>query len=260
MTRRAILALVSVLNQRGAHKARAGSRDSDGTSKGMEEDMDITHYALLAELCYYPGPGFVESVGKAQTLLDESYPEAAEALRPFTAYVAQTSDAELEDLYLRSFAVQAIATLDVGYVLFGDDYKRGELLSNLNHEHNAAHIDCRGELADHLPNVLCLLAKMPDSELRQELIRDILVPAVRKIIGEFDEERISARHKAYKKHYKTLLEPCADDVRMYEHILCTIASVLEQDFAVPEHQLPSATGDFLQSVNTEMEIEQTAAE
>ena len=45
---------------------------------------------------------------------------------------------------------QVLATLDIGYVLFGDDYKRGELLANLNQEHRKANNDCGTELADHL--------------------------------------------------------------------------------------------------------------
>jgi hypothetical protein len=33
-------------------------------------------------------------------------------------------------LFTRSFDVQAVTTLDLGYIVFGEDYKRGELLVN----------------------------------------------------------------------------------------------------------------------------------
>ena len=71
---------------------------------------------------------------------------------------------DLQELHTRTFDVQALTTLGTGYVLFGDDYKRGALLSNLNREHNDAQNDCRGELADHLPNVLRLIPKLKDQE------------------------------------------------------------------------------------------------
>ena len=68
------------------------------------------------------------------------------------------------ELYLRTFDVQAITTLDIGYVLFGEDYKRGALLAGLSAEHKKVSNDCGIELADHLPNVLRLLPKMEAGE------------------------------------------------------------------------------------------------
>ena len=72
---------------------------------------------------------------------------------------------DLQELHTRTFDVQSLTTLDIGYVLFGDDYKRGALLSNLNQEHSRAENDCRGELADHLPNLLRLIPKLKDQDL-----------------------------------------------------------------------------------------------
>ena len=59
-----------------------------------------------------------------------------------------------EEIYTRTFDVQAITTLDVGYVLFGDDYKRGELLVNLNNEHTKAGNDLRNGISWRSPSKL----------------------------------------------------------------------------------------------------------
>ena len=62
------------------------------------------------------------------------------------------------------------------------------MLSNLNREHAKAGNDCGSELADHLPNLLRLLPKLENAGLREELVREVLVPALMLMIREFDPE------------------------------------------------------------------------
>jgi nitrate reductase assembly molybdenum cofactor insertion protein NarJ len=170
----------------------------------------------------------------------------------------------MEELFTRSFDVQSITTLDVGYVLFGEDYKRGELLSNLNREHNEADIDCKGELADHLPNLLRLIAafgEVPDkAELVEELVEEILAPALRQMISEFDPERLEEKDECYLQHYKTLIETPGEYFTAYCHCLEAVHLVLAKDFSLKEKAAekppmlePSLS--FLKSVRQEMEIE-----
>ena len=122
-----------------------------------------------------------------QAFLDRQYPEAGAALNAFTGFVSHASLVEQEELFTRSFDVQAVTTLDLGYVLFGDDYKRGALLVNLNREHREAGNPCHNELADHLPNVLRLLPKLQDAALRDELVdrdRCGIAGAIRFVVDE----------------------------------------------------------------------------
>lgn len=112
--------------------------------------------------------------------MDANYPEAAKLFNDFTKFAKIADPKSWEEIYTRSFDVQALTTLDLGYVLFGDDYKRGELLVNLNNEHKKAGNVCGNELSDHLPNVLRLLAKLEDEQLLADLISLILYPALRK--------------------------------------------------------------------------------
>ena len=131
--------------------------------------MNYAHYADVAELFDYPGPAFASRGWTLLGFLRQHYPDAAIELEQFLdAIPANTLD--LQELHTRTFDVQSLTTLDIGYVLFGDDYKRGALLSNLNQEHNRAQNDCRGELADYLPNLLRLIPKLKDQELLGELV------------------------------------------------------------------------------------------
>lgn len=216
---------------------------------------NITHYTMLAELFEYPGRLFGKHVSEIQLWLDANRPAAGNFLKPFSHYISQASPVEMEELFTRSFDVQAVTTLDLGYVVFGDDYKRGELLVNLNREHREAGNSCGTELADHLPNVLRLLPRMKDLSIRDELAGKVLAPALRKMIGEFDPEHIKAKDKVYKKHHKTILDRQDDHYTVYQVTLMALYDVLKSDFTFSEEDPKEATSDFLKSIHSEIEIE-----
>ena len=220
----------------------------------MEKSID--HYQLIAGLFEYPEPDFPERAKEIQAQLDTRYPEAGEMLRPFTQFISAASLLEMEELFVRSFDVQAVTTLDIGYVLFGDDYKRGELLVNLNREHKAVNNDCFHELSDHLPNILRLLPKMQDQEIILELIEKMLAPALNKMIREFETDRIKAKEKSYKKHYKTLIDRSKTSYTVYQRTLMALHEILKQDFDFVEQVVQDEkSSDFLKSINTEMATE-----
>ncbi len=158
-------------------------------------------------------------------------------------------------MFTRSFDVQAITTLDLGYVLFGDDYKRGAVLVNLNREHREAGVECYSELADHLPNILRLLAKMQKPDLRSELVEKIVAPALQRIIAEFNPEKMEKKKAVYKKHHKTLIESSERYGTIYQYPLKALYRVLKTDFEFQEAEALSRSAGFLKSVNTEMDIE-----
>lgn len=215
----------------------------------------MDHYTLLADLFSYPGPDVIEQVERVQVYLDEHYPKAAVKLEEFTKVVSRASLIELEELYIRSFDVQAVTTLDIGYVLFGDDYKRGAMLVQLNREHAEVDNPCYDELADHLPNVLRLLPLLTDADFRRELVDMLLAPALYKIIGEFDPDKIDKKEKVYKRHHRTLIESSKEYRTIYRLPLMALYSVIEQDFDLTVQKPPEISSDFLKSIGTEIELE-----
>lgn len=225
----------------------------------------MNHYCQLAGLFDFPAPGFAARGRSLLEFLRERYPEAAVEVKQFLDAIPE-STLDLQELHTRTFDVQSLTTLDVGYVLFGDDYKRGELLSNLNREHAKAENDCKGELADHLPNVLRLIPRLKDADLRVEMVRELLVPALMLMIREFDPERIERKNASYQKHYKTLIEPArGSESTIYSRALKAALCVLAEDFQAGEtmtrlsnwNRRPQ-TVDFLALVEKEMEIERSA--
>ncbi len=225
---------------------------------------DFSHYQAIAELFDYPQPDYRARVQNALVVLAERYPEATEILRAFELMLpgeGQTLDEEeldeIQEIFTRSFDVQSITTLGVGYVMFGDDYKRGELLVNLNREQRLVGLHWGSELSDHLPNVLRLLAKWEDPELVVEFVEEVLYRATKRMTAEFETSRMETRNGLYKKHYKTLIDSSQTRGTMFREALRTLLSVLESDFEVSNYVPTEHDNPFLKNLGRELDIEAT---
>ena len=222
----------------------------------------LSHYECLADLFDYPQADYLEVVRRTLRVLATQYSDSAARLEIFNqnmpsadGLLSERELDQLQEIFTRSFDVQSVTTLGVGYVMFGDDYKRGELLVNLNREHREASVDCGSELSDHLPNVLRLIARWRDPDLTREFVEEILHPAVQMMMGEFNVGRIEQRNKLYKKHYKTLIHSSAERGTMFQEPLAALALVLRADFNLSEWVPPEQKSDFLRSVGRELDIE-----
>ena len=221
----------------------------------MELKNKFSHYVLLANLFDYPQSNYKELVIQVQNYLEQGFPELAIKLAPFTHFVTEESLHQMEELFTRSFEVQAVTTLDLGYLLFGDDYKRAELLVNLNREHNAVGNDCGNELADHLPNLLRLLPKLQDEVLLKELINHVVAPGLLKIIDDFRPERLQEKNKVYKKHHKTLIEQSPHYGLIYSVPVQVVMDFVSADFQIKLAKETEKESGFLGSLDQEMELE-----
>jgi nitrate reductase assembly molybdenum cofactor insertion protein NarJ len=214
----------------------------------------LSHYDEFAALFDYPDADYPAGVWAAHVAVADHCPEAAARLETFAATLPDAVH-ETQEIFTRSFDVQAITTLSVGYLLFGDDYKRGELLANLNREHREAGVDCGRELSDHLPNVLRLMARWPDRALVTELVQEVVRPAVERMLAEFGPERMAQRDRLYAKHFKTLIAASAERGTMFREPLAALAAVLDRDFERAEPKPAERNSDFLQSIGRELDIE-----
>ncbi|MDP3981263.1 MAG: hypothetical protein Q8Q33_07625 [Chlamydiota bacterium] len=214
--------------------------------------MQFNHYSMMADLFAYPNSSFLEKVQQSAIFLKKSHPSAADEVDLFYEGLPKGNPDQLQEIFTRTFDIQAITTLDVGYVLFGDDYKRGQILSNLNREHKNANNDCGLELADHLPNLLRLIPKLDDIELIQDLVSEILAPALQIMVHEFDPGRWVKKNKLYQKKYKTLIEMSVNHSDVYYHALKALLLVLKQDFQINEEIVPShLKNDFINALSAE---------
>lgn len=222
----------------------------------------MTHYEHLAKLFDYPRRDYPLWVQAAYDVLAGRYVLAAAEIAAFAQELPTEGEPlspealdEVQEVFTRSFDVQAITTLGVGYVMFGDDYKRGEVLVNLSREHVAAGIDCGSELPDHLPNVLRLMARWEDRELAAEFAQEILCPALELMVAEFEPRRREQRDGLYEKHYRTLIASSPQRGTMFREPLRAVIEVLREDFELTEWVPPERDNDFLRSIGRELEIE-----
>ncbi|MCP4123595.1 MAG: hypothetical protein GY751_17730 [Bacteroidetes bacterium] len=213
-----------------------------------------TNYSIIAGLFTYPDKELSTTISEVQSYLDRHIPSVSDTLRPFTDCMVKLDLLEQQDLYLRSFEVQAVTTLDIGYVVFGDDYKRGELLVNLNREHAEAGLDCGIELADHLTNVLRLMDALADEVVLRDLVKKVIAPALRKMRDGFEPAQLEAKEKVYKRHHKTLLDK-HNSFTIYKYALQTLYDVLSEDFDTTEEAFREKSGGFLSSIKQEINIE-----
>ncbi len=221
----------------------------------------FSQYDQIAFLFEYPDIEFPHKVKAIIETLgtQKKYHKVVSEVEKFLSFLPVEDLRKMQELFTRSFDVQSVTTLDLGYVLFGDDYKRGDMLANFNREHRLAGNDLKNELSDHLPNLLRLIPKLTDEELRQELVEDVIAPALRIMVAEFCPGRIDMKNKAYKKHYKTLIEvPETNSSVLYQHTLKALHELLLADFEIVEKPAFGVKSDFLNSITKENEIEAKA--
>src|SRR6516164_8295573 len=151
-------------------------------------------YEDLAALFSYPSEEFHLRAEKCLRAMDGG--PAASQLRECCAATQDLTTEELQELFTRTFDLNPLCTLEIGWQLYGDDYARGALLVKMRQQLRESGVPETGELPDHLSHALALLAKL-DEEEAQEFASVYLLSAIDKM------------RKAWKEHrnaYACLLE------------------------------------------------------
>lgn len=141
-----------------------------------------TVYELLAAIASYPTPLLEEQVGECAARLAALGSCGARAMSRFHGFVARTPLAALEELYTTTFDLRPVCYPYVGYQLFGDTYKRGAFLAQLNARYRQSALPLSGDLPDHLSEILRYLARTPD----RDLVEEGLVPTLKRMIDQLD--------------------------------------------------------------------------
>jgi nitrate reductase delta subunit len=149
--------------------------------------MDARLFERLAPLFEYPEPDLVGLAEEIRASLAPVHASAAGEVERFAAHVAGCDPREVEELYTRTFDVLAACCLDVGYQLFGETYKRGLFLVRMQEALRRYGVAPGAELPDHLPVVLRLLARLEEKDDPESLAREVLLPAVAKMLLSFGD-------------------------------------------------------------------------
>src|SRR6516225_9717752 len=142
--------------------------------------MMIDTYQALGALLEYPENNWAARF-ELTTRVDDY------ALREFATGAEGMTLTDLQELYARTFDLNPACALEVGYHLFGENYKRGEFLANLRATEAPFELGQAQQLPDYLPVLLRLLPKLEDQELRSSLITECLIPAIEKMLGTFKD-------------------------------------------------------------------------
>ncbi len=143
----------------------------------------------LADVLSYPAPGFAARVAECVEALSARHPGAATRLARFASYALGAGDAALEEAYTLAFDLAPLASPYVGDQLFGPTRERSYLLSGLRELRRDAGLEPGAELDDHVAEVLRLAAADVPDDVRGDLLRDGLGPALAKMLAALDEAR-----------------------------------------------------------------------
>jgi nitrate reductase delta subunit len=175
------------------HPNAAGSEKNPshleiGISYGeRKSERPIRFYHLFAEVLEYPTPSLPECFDECMSLLFPSYRGVFKLLKGFESFLAQTPTSRIEEIYTRTFDLQAICFPYVGHYLFGEDHRRGMFMARLKEKYRLHDFSAGNELPDHLAVMLRFLERMEDGEGSEELVRECILPSLEKMIQGFKD-------------------------------------------------------------------------
>lgn len=144
---------------------------------------DVRVHLTVAEALRYPDDE--EHLRRLEQAIEAVRPasgELADAMREISRRLSEQGLDALQELYTQTFDMNPAATLDIGWHLFGESYKRGAFLVGMREDFRLHGLDEGFELPDHLPNVLRLLARLEDGEHADLLHRACVAPAILQIL------------------------------------------------------------------------------
>lgn len=172
----------------------------------------------LASLLSYPEPGHDVAVAACRDALladpAEGVRAAAGRIESFARSVSGETVQELQELYTRTFDLNPVCALEVGWHLYGENYERGRFLVRMRELLGGLGIEESTELPDHLTSVLPALGRLAAGDAR-DLAGRYVAPALR-----------------------TMLDGLGGKENPYEEVLHAVREVLEARFgpfdATPE--------------------------
>jgi nitrate reductase delta subunit len=141
---------------------------------------------LLADLLAYPGPDLGRRADACAAALAQELPAAAVRLSRFAAWASAAGTGPLEEAYTSAFDLAPICTPYVGDQLFGASGERSLLLAGLRELQRECGIAPGAELPDHVAEVLRLAAGPLPPDVRDDLLRNGLAPALRKMLAALE--------------------------------------------------------------------------
>ena len=145
-------------------------------------------YDSLAALLVYPSADYHQRVTRATTAFAPVEPEGAVLLNRFAEQIRNLSTEELQEMFIRTFDMNPVRSLDVGWHLFGENYDRGTFLVKMRQQLRRFGIAESRELPDHITHALAVLGRMPAGEAEEFAVACVF-PALEKMRAGFDDKK-----------------------------------------------------------------------
>lgn len=144
-------------------------------------------YHDFSKLMDYPDQDFAKHLQSCLLLLEKDHPNRTHELIPFAHNAKQMPLTELEEYYTRTFDINPVTALEIGWHLYGESYERGAFLVKMRGLSREYHLSESSELPDHLTHILNLLGSMGEKEA-QKLSEEYFLPGINKIISAFEKK------------------------------------------------------------------------
>jgi nitrate reductase delta subunit len=158
----------------------------------MSKNITGLLYTQFADLISYPSGDLFSIVESCLGGMRSVYPEAADELAAFRNGIQNLSVQKIEELYTVTFDMQPVCYPYAGYQLFGESYKRGAFMAQLNEAYRAFGYSSGEELPDHLAVILRFLgldSANRQGEFCQTLLVEGVTPAIEKMLKAFAESQ-----------------------------------------------------------------------
>ncbi|MBI5473951.1 MAG: molecular chaperone TorD family protein [Ignavibacteriae bacterium] len=141
----------------------------------------------IAALLRYPTDEYKQRIDASirtikTTCSDNDVPLAR--LLAFNEAMRDLSLADLEELYTRTFDINPVSSLEVGWHLHGETYERGAFLVTMREVLRRCQVEELTELPDHLTHVLPAVARMSEEEA-EAFVSQQLLKALNKMLEGF---------------------------------------------------------------------------
>ncbi|MCC7431565.1 hypothetical protein IT568_12025 [bacterium] len=144
----------------------------------VNTDKIFTNFSYLFA---YPE---VQISKNTEELLDElilaKEPKVVEMFKHFHDFVKGSKFSAVEELFTITFDLNPACCLEIGWHLFGEDYRRGEFLVLMRQSLAEEKLNESTELPDHLSHCLQLLAKLELEDARA-FSKSFILPSLEKI-------------------------------------------------------------------------------
>lgn len=177
----------------------------------MYDSNIFTHFSRLVS---YPEIGIQEDTDALMRALSNDK-EDADKLGQFSEVIRNSKHSDIEELFTRSFDLNAACCLEIGWHLYGEDYKRGEFLVRMRQSLAEENLTETGELPDHLSHCLLFLTRL-DLEDAHEFSKSYLLPAIAKILIGFDKKQSNP----------------------YQNVIKVLQTVLKRNYKIQDSEVP----------------------